>query len=583
LLKKKNFIPVPVFAVTAFLATIAITTGSPHGIMFRPDRTMLYSSDRWIIATDYDILLLRRPLDNLRKYRSDARTKSQTSSQGMENSQNEYEARIEESLKVIALRMNHIDEEIDSLSAVGDSLRCARGLLNFLGSGLHWLTGVATHDQINEIHEETDNLKAQNLAMAHSLKNKITYINQAAKTQSRQGQMLHQLSKAVFQLSMYMQITNSSHSEVDILHKLRNVETFFLLHLDPLQNQVNQYKQVASIPNGQPLTPLAVPPAKFSKTLQSISHYLPKGFSLLTSPTVKSIPFLYGTTYTTVQHTTKGFRLLTAVSHRQEGRMFHTYEVDTVTQQIIGTNKTVQILPDSLVLAVSEDQILLPHQYKQDCRGTSLLVCAPKYPIRGGNFPSCVIAAYRQQPDEMADLCNKRMIKGPYAQFIPNGNDGEFLYSVSDPIKFSLSCRPTSSDQDQQKAHWLEIAKQGLLRLPIGCSAIHPEHTLLSSSIFSEEQSELAPKEMIISAPTFTIPLTSEESRQLNQSTDIFSTLRAVQKLDTGDVPFFDSGKDLDILKPFSFLTRNAKTIALAAVISTSLTILAEGILILVI
>jgi len=79
-------------------------------------------------------------------------------------------------LKQIENLMNILESRLLNFQQMLLKLDSRRGILNFGGTILQTLFGIATVSELHMLHETLDELKSKDVDIAHSLANQVTYV-----------------------------------------------------------------------------------------------------------------------------------------------------------------------------------------------------------------------------------------------------------------------------------------------------------------------------------------------------------------------------------------------------------------------
>ena len=79
-------------------------------------------------------------------------------------------------LKQIENLMNILESRLLNFQQMLLKLDSRRGILNFGGTILQTLFGIATVSELHMLHETLDELKSKDVDIAHSLANQLTYV-----------------------------------------------------------------------------------------------------------------------------------------------------------------------------------------------------------------------------------------------------------------------------------------------------------------------------------------------------------------------------------------------------------------------
>lgn len=567
------------------------------GVFFKELDKILFSSDSWNLIVDINTAKIRQSLQDI-----DSQV-DRVDNLGLEvgtkigtNYRSELEALLTEIKTTLKLEIQSLYKRLDNLELLTiQADRTNRGVFDGIGYGLHFIAGVATDGQVQDLNDKIENVRLSQGRMFHHLGEQLTYLNESATTIRRHDSLLHSLKISVNFVEQSLETAdNRTRNELAGLdHRMRSLTAVQAAHtllshnLNALDKEITRLYNLNDAALAGRLTPALLDPENFLHTLVEISQKLPQGYNLLALPNKKGLPLLYSSALVRLHRLPHGLRFFINLPIRSEGRFFTIHEVQTSPQLYPGFNKSVEIMADAHILGVSEDQmnyVLLPTNYMSSCHAGDISICTPEFPIRGIDYPSCVIAAYRGLTSLMAELCPKRIIQKQYSVFLPSTLPGVWRYSVSEPTKLSLRCQPLSTDPSTTISDWLTIEGHGQLTLEPGCSAYHPRHTLLSTAIFSKNQKIDSSDQPALIKGNFSIPLISHEhttvqSSDMKQWEPYFQTLNSLDTRQTPGIPLSLLSQETSLYDPFSLQPHQHKSI-LWGVITTLLSLLSLAVLV---
>lgn len=580
--------------VSRFCYTEAIDN---HGIHFSKGDRIIYTSDNWNLVLELSTQAIQIPLKQVKEKIAEFHTQANkfTSTIGS-NFKSGIEGLIKEITTSLKSEAKYIGERLDSLELITNKQqRTKRGLFNSLGHGIQFITGLATEDQVNSLNEQIKILQDTNKRTLFHVQEQLSFLNESARTLERHDNLIHGMRNSLTLLeSAVVDSENRTRSAVSAIdHQSRisiAIQTTHILlsnNLLAIDKEITRLHDVLASAQQGRLTPKLIRPDLFLPILVNISQNLPRGYTLLDTPNLNNIPLIYASASIQFYRMKNCFRFLISLPVLGEGRMFTPYKVQSYPQIYPNLNHSLQIIPDVDMVAVSDDQlryILFPKSFLSKCVQGDVTLCPPDYPVRDASYSSCVIAAFRQSNNTVASLCSKRVILEPYSIFIPTNTPGEWIYSVNYPTKLNILCQPSHADNDEPSTKPLDIMGHGHLQLSPGCSAVHPQHTLLSTAIFSNPNTVELENYALSIQENFSIPLLTTEHQviqnlALHKLNPILKSLKSLDTREIPDIPLHILYKDTEIFNPFSMDHHQTKSTIWAVLGSTLLCMLLAGLI----
>ena len=134
-----------------------------NSVTFLKEKDVILTNDHWRVAIDLDT---SRYEDVISSIRSDL----------MVVSKQQKELTPMSELKQIEILLNILESRLFNVQQMLPKLDNRRGILNFGGTILQSLFGIATVSDPHMLHETLDELKSKDVDIAHSLVNQVTYV-----------------------------------------------------------------------------------------------------------------------------------------------------------------------------------------------------------------------------------------------------------------------------------------------------------------------------------------------------------------------------------------------------------------------
>lgn len=134
-----------------------------HSVVFLKERDIILSSDAWRIAIDLGVSDYEEAISTIR-----------TDLRQIEGQRSEFAPLSE--LKQVETLLDALELKLHYFQQFSPRRDRRRGLVNFGGTVLKSLFGVATGADIHLLHDTLNDLQSSNSDVVHSLSNQITYI-----------------------------------------------------------------------------------------------------------------------------------------------------------------------------------------------------------------------------------------------------------------------------------------------------------------------------------------------------------------------------------------------------------------------
>jgi hypothetical protein len=134
-----------------------------NSLLFLKEKDVILTNDHWLVAIDFDT---SRYEDVISSIRSDL----------MVVSKQQKELTPISDPKQIEMLMIILESRLLNFQQMLPKLDSRRGILNFGGTILQTLFGIATVADLHMLHDTLDELKSKDVDIAHSLANQVTYV-----------------------------------------------------------------------------------------------------------------------------------------------------------------------------------------------------------------------------------------------------------------------------------------------------------------------------------------------------------------------------------------------------------------------
>ena len=197
-------------------------------------------------------------------------------------------------LYAVWVQLNSEFRDVEKLLPI---LRQKRGLFNFGGEVLNFLFGTATNSEMRTLHQAIEGMKEQQIAIAHSLENQLTYtkeLDENVRQNTRDVTLLARILK--LQVSNFLKLNKTVNAlEGNFMQQLERMANasqtireleFFGLQLEQQFIKIRQGLEVTS--TGK-LSAELLPPQNLSQILQQIVLSLPTDVLLLAGTSLEDM------------------------------------------------------------------------------------------------------------------------------------------------------------------------------------------------------------------------------------------------------------------------------------------------------
>ena len=329
--------------------------------------------------------------------------------------------------------------------------RTKRGLINFGGTILHHIFGIATDKQINECQQQIDHALARTEAIVHSYQEQTTVIKKIQNNSIENRQLLRILANHVQQVSI--NITNWTRTQILRMHKEIDISNFIgTIHMYLLHNlrSIDIYlQQRADLEKGL-LTEAVLPKSNLMQLLEKVQSSLQ----------LHALPWHWYYSNVDIIPLWQEGHTLVYIAHLP----FTTsdnYLMYGLQSFPIGHNSTtIKFQTESLIAMDSTSSgLIVPH----DCQGRNPTVCHSG-PVSYRPLYTCEHGLITNNDDEIQH-CAFTMQEHPVLptiETIPQTSGQYIIYTSGE--HFTLNC-PNMPSQDFEV-----IAGTYLLSVPPSCN-----------------------------------------------------------------------------------------------------------------
>jgi hypothetical protein len=347
----------------------------------------------------------------------------------------------------------------------GDSFIVKRGALNFVGTGLSWLFGVATEDDLAQfkmkvskveegirfVHDEVDNMK-QKLSVAlertgEQFKSVWTAVEEQAENSVRLGQITRDIS---IQMAKWQNSTSMKLRWIDKTIVFTQQLTAYGMHVQNeitrMESYIETYNRwlegLETLQQGY-LDPTLVHPTAVKEALNSVYKSLNDNDSPL-KIAFHSVHDVYRLPSAVYAYANESLYIRMAIPLAVTDKPFQLFKVEILPMPLHNHEQEAHQILKSKVDYLLVDQSrgffyeLTEKQYL-DCATAPGMVCPKLITIKADATDSCIVAVYLKVDSLIANICKFTVVHTPLPTFIRAVGEGNYLLSMQS--KPQLVCR----------------------------------------------------------------------------------------------------------------------------------------------
>ena len=437
------------------------------GLVFTPAFKMMITGRSYIVPIVVEMDTVIAPLINALNLTADV-------SWSMEHMNKSYPI-----VNLLSKTLDNFQEEFDkmfketveylsSISGRSPHGRPRRGAINLLGQLANLLFGVATQKEVDNIHNQLNDLNHLSEEERKTLNVHTEILNITVRDLRHIHSAIDKLEAAANNTANIIRHFSIKTSMIE--EELRMLETIALLQLalSDLNHDLTSMKLGFQEMLDTYASTFVIPDAVFLNILKEASLKLP-GLLFPAEPEFLSVYRDISTVYTR-QMATGGylcFYLLIPMKG-DPADVFDIFRMSSLPYPLQNSSYFVETVPASKYLAVTEDRnaYMLIEEFDKCRQHDSLFICPPVGPVYTTNTPVCEIALFLDYP-EAVSLCPKRVVQQfrPHFYRLPDG----WAYSVDRATTLTMVCPSNALTKAKQ-----EVSGTGVLYVGPSC-AVHSE------------------------------------------------------------------------------------------------------------
>lgn len=245
------------------------------GLVFLRERELLVTGNYWNLVINFDVQWYQGTLQVIEQvFKQLEWTRNH---RGQQTNLVDWEA-VDQAHEAV----NKVNQELSTLAKLlpipkdADSHHRRRGLINVGGDVLKFLFGVATTQQMQELHTIVEHIRTRDGEVIHAIQKQLTYFKSIDEAISENAMGLATVARVLKRV-----ITNASQIKVGDAGQNSNVSrTMRELEFTVIQLQLSviQLQEGLEISAAGRLSSVLIPPHNLSKILQEVTLRLPRIF-----------------------------------------------------------------------------------------------------------------------------------------------------------------------------------------------------------------------------------------------------------------------------------------------------------------
>ena len=266
------------------------------------------------------------------------------------------------------------------------------------------------------------------------------------------NEMVSFMGKANKRFNNLLQGIQTNHAQIEALsaswsgtlkvklHEMITVFNTMLMELSLSQKLTFQAKDLYSGVQDlvrNKLSPHLIPPNVLSKTLRYIDTELKsQQYSVVTHDPL----FYYDTATVAYQRYHSAMYIIINVPITTQQHIFHIFSISSFPVHLYEqSNHVTQFFPAKPYLGIDNEQnkyIELTEREYEQCHGQYVKFCTYKLPVRQFNSPTCTMAIFLDQTQDIMQVCDFRLIPNVFESFVMEVATDRYLISnISDITK----------------------------------------------------------------------------------------------------------------------------------------------------
>ncbi|PNF31400.1 hypothetical protein B7P43_G04086, partial [Cryptotermes secundus] len=351
--------------------------------------------------------------------------------------------------------------------------------------------GIATTQQLQEVHDTVEGIKTREGDVIHAVQKQFTYLKSVDETVSQNAVGLAAVArilKNVVSNALKIQKTwNDTTRNLENLISYRANISRVMRELDfmavQLQQSVMRLQEGLETSATGRLSSVLIPPHNLSMILQQVILKLPQDVSLIAGFTIDNMYIYYEVAKVQAYATTTAIRLVVRIPLRGADRVMTLFRSVPLPAYSEVLKRHVQIEPETLYLAVTENgqyYSLLTTADLQRCKLGIFAICEATFPFIHKTRASCSSALYFGQAELAHDLCRKHILNENFnpAWLQAKGPHPFWIYSLPSPTVVTKKCKVNGTTQSSN----LELSHTGTLTEDTHCQFYSEAFVLLPVS-----------------------------------------------------------------------------------------------------
>jgi hypothetical protein len=507
------------------------------GLVFLRERELLVTGNFWNVVINFDVQWYQGTLQVIEQVFKQLEWNRNTRGQQSNFINWEEVGQAHEAVNKVNRELFTLVKLLPTPKDADASHRRRRGLINVGGEVLKFLFGVATTQQMQELHTTVEQIKKRDGEVIHAIQKQLTYLRfmDAAISENANGLatvarvLKNVITKALtYQKAVEDAVQNLKtliYFQANVSRAMRELE----FTVGQLQQSVVQLQEGLEISAAGRLSSVLIPPHNLSKILQEVTLRLPQDASLIAGFNVENMYVYYEVASVQAYATATAIRLIVRIPLRGADRVMALFKSVPLPTYSDVLGRHIQIEPEASYLAVTENRqyySLLTMADLQQCKKGSVTICEATFPFIHQNQATCTSALYFGQAEFAHRLCRKFILN---EKFTPvwlqaKGVQPFWIYSLPSPMVVTKKCTVNGTT----RSFTIELSRTGILREDINCQFYSEAFILLP---VSDGFTNVSLASNQVRPPRLPELMSPEEQRQITY--DGLQTRRTLAALET--------------------------------------------------
>lgn len=553
-----------IFWTQAAVPAHGIEPDQGTGTMFLRQPDLLLTGRYWTLTIDVNITEYHRLISNYIFTVAELKNiKDVPADSALFDTAHNINALVNKEAELLLNQAYQVRKKLTNLyhTLVPGALRTKRSPIDIIGSGMRYLFGVLTTQDLEDVNEHLKSVDQKVGSILHLMNEQISYIKDNAESGQRNSHDIKTLAHTMGELNTRITaieaaMVTKTHDETQLITSLYTIQTNFRTMENALvniQEDINQLENAISITAVGKLSSYFLTPTQLLRILTLIEPHLPQGCTLLSALTLDNM-YIYYTLSTVHLAAYDGqIRLFAQLPIKEYNKYFNLFKAISLPYQVPNQTAAIEIVPSNDFLAVTPDgqyYVEMSHDDMSHCTRDSLTICAPMRPIMKSHHPSCLFALFSGDKIKVHQTCDKMVRLHFSPLFYRSPVKNTWIYSV---INEQLTIHCPGEGLNNVTTTQIVLTGTGTLVIAPNCQAFSQTFILAShtaNTLSTTRQPTFSVPKLNTILTLFTNDSTPNITRTLGSSDQIALILKNMDTTYTHApaVPFRAWQKELDYL-----------------------------------